>query len=52
MLRGEIVDEHRGIAEATLKRDVETAVRLLAQNMRVTTNFYAGALRKQVVADS
>lgn len=48
MRRKEIVDEHRGVAEATLARDVEEAVRLLAQNMRVTTNFYAGALRGSV----
>lgn len=45
MRRDEIVEEHRGIAEAALNRDVEGAARLLAQNMRVTTSFYAGALR-------
>jgi DNA-binding GntR family transcriptional regulator len=44
MRREEIVEEHRGIAEAVLRRDVDESVRLLAQNMRVTTNFYAGAL--------
>jgi GntR family carbon starvation induced transcriptional regulator len=51
MLRDEIVEEHRGVADAALKRDVETAVRLLAQNMKVTTNFYAGVLRERLAAD-
>lgn len=52
MLRDEIVEEHRGVAVAALKRDVETAVDLLARNMRVTTNFYAAALRELVTADA
>lgn len=51
MRRDEIIEEHRGIAEATLRRDAEEAVRLLTQNMRVTTNFYAGALRGAVLSD-
>jgi DNA-binding GntR family transcriptional regulator len=52
MRRREIVDEHRGIAEAALRRDVEEAVRLLAQNMQVTTGFYAGVLREAVDSDT
>ncbi len=39
MRRSEIVDEHRGVAEATLRRDADEAIRLLAQNMRVTTGY-------------
>ena len=52
MRRREIIDEHRGIAEAALRRDVEEAVRLLAQNMQVTTGFYAGALREAADSDT
>lgn len=51
MRREEIIEVHRGIAEATLCRDVDQAVRLLAQNMRMTTNFYASVLRDNLKAD-
>lgn len=46
--RDEIIDEHCGIADAALARDVTKAVRLLRRNMRVTTNFYAGVLRERL----
>ncbi len=50
MRRDEIVEEHRGVADAALKKNADEAVRLLTQNMRVTTNFYADALREAVPA--
>lgn len=52
MRRDEIVEEHRGIAEAALARDAGRAMELLAQNMKVTTGFYAGALEDLVARDS
>lgn len=51
MRRSEIVDEHRGVAEATLRRDADEAIRLLAQNMQVTTGFYAAVLREASAID-
>src|SRR5690606_30626418 len=48
MRRDEIVEELRGIAEATLRRDVGEAVRLLSQNMRMTSRVYTGVLQGEL----
>jgi len=39
-----LITEHRAIAEAALARDAERAATLLANHMRITSDFYAGAL--------
>lgn len=44
MRRDEIIEEHSLIAQAALRRDEEEAVRLLLNNLRTTTEFYAGEL--------
>lgn len=44
MKRQEIIDEHRAIAEAAVRGDVEEAVILLERNLRTTTDFYSSVL--------
>lgn len=44
MRRVEIVDEHKAIADAVLRRDEDEAVHLLESNLHTTTEFYAEQL--------
>ncbi|MHB0705842.1 GntR family transcriptional regulator [Roseomonas mucosa] len=46
ILREEIVQEHEGIGAAVLRGDTDSAARMLAGNMSVTTRFYSDALRQ------
>lgn len=44
MKRQEIIDEHRAVADAAVRGNVDEAVFLLERNLRTTTDFYAGVL--------